>query len=129
MYETAAMMKEMRAECPEWTRSRCRTASASKPAARKASVPVAQKSATASNSSKIKLPSFRETMAKAEKAIVWNKQRLAKLDDEIRKMGMAGAGSHIPMMVQKQNDRKEVLRKIRLMEMIRDDCKKQLGMK
>lgn len=142
MYETAAMMKEMRAECPEWTRDRCRAISASKPAARKATAPAAKKAAVpvvkkqaapAIRKKPVRASEitamYRDLLVKTEGDISRNKQRLNQLENDIRTMQRMGAPEFSILMVQKKKDREEVRGKIEKLQRIRNDCKKQLGMK
>lgn len=136
MYETAAMMKEMRAECPEWTRDRYRTRAAIKPAARKTAAPATKKVAAPvarKNTSRIRakaiIASFRDTLEKTERDIIRNKQRLDQLEYDIRAMQRMGAPEGSILLMQKKKDREEVRGKIEKLQKIRDDCKKQLGMK
>ena len=141
MYEIAAMMKEMRAECPEWTRDRCRTRAASKPAARKtvpatkkAAAPVVKKAdAAVARKKPVKASEitamYRDLLRKTEVDISRNKQHFNQLESDIRTLQRVGAPEHSTLMMQKKKDREVVRWKIEKLQGIRDDCKKQLGMK
>lgn len=158
MYETADMMhantrkvvagiiKEMRAEVPEWTRDGIRaggrraTPAARKPAApaapaRKAAAPAVKKTpapaartSTAPRKKPVRASEIiamnRETIRKCEVDIDRFKRKIDQLDGDIRHMTAMFVPQNSKLMMQKKQERDELRQKIEKLQGIRDRCKK-----
>ena len=154
MYETADMMhgntravvagiiKEMRAEVPEWTRDGIRpggkraTPATRKPAvpARKAAAPAAAKPKPTPAPAARKMrataaeinASLRETIRKCEVDIARIKYKIDQLNGDIRHMTNMFIPQNNKLLTQKQQERGELWQKIEKLQKIRDDCEKLL---
>jgi hypothetical protein len=151
MYETADMMhantrqvvagiiKEMRAEVPEWTRDGIRAGGRrATPAARKPAAPAAPavkktpapaaRTSTAPRKKPVRASeisaSLRETIRKCEVDIDRFKRKIDQLDGDIRHMTAMFVPQNSKLMMQKKQERDELRQKIEKLQGIRDRCKK-----
>ena len=75
------------------------------------------------------IASYQDTLQKTEMDIIRHTERIKQLDDDIKGLILAGAKPGAPLLLQKRKEREEESRKIKVLEGIRDRCKKQLGKK